>query len=279
MDEPDPEWLLERLDLGEYEVRALTELLTIGRTTAPTLSEATGIPKARIYDVLSELSDRGFLKVIPGRPKEYQPKPPAEILDRAIENRRQTFESERQSIQSMREAFLETFQSRFEAASQDITPTEELFWVVDVGEVSERETRQLYAAAEERIRVFTKSFEYLPAVKEALSAAADRGVDVRVLFVHEEYLEPDNQAVQAERMDTLDAIAGVDYRISESKLPVRGTLADPSMEYESGKALFLVEEEDIPLALRQAAVTENASFVAGMNRLFELTWEYESLEG
>jgi hypothetical protein len=49
------------------------------------------------------------------------------------------------------------------------------------------------------------------------------------------------------------------------------------MDYESGKALFLVEEEDIPLHLRQAAVTENGSFVAGMNRLFELIWEYESL--
>ncbi|MDZ7850757.1 MAG: helix-turn-helix domain-containing protein [Halodesulfurarchaeum sp.] len=273
----DPDRLLERLDLGEYESTALEELLTIGRSTAPTLSEATGIPKARIYDVLSDLNDRGFIKVVPGRPKEYQPKDPEVILDRAIENRRQTFESDRQSIESIRETFLETFEPRFEDASRDITPTEELFWVVDVGEVSERETRQLYAEAENRVHVFTKSFEYLPSVEEALRDAVSRGVEVQVLFVHPDHIEPENRSIQDERIDHIESIEGVQYRISESKLPVRGTLADPSMEYDTGKALFLVEEEEIPLHLRQAAVTENASFVAGMNRLFELIWEYESL--
>lgn len=273
----DPERLLERLDLGEYEATALEELLTIGRSTAPTLSEATDIPKARIYDVLSDLNDRGFLKVIPGRPKEYQPKAPEAILDQAIENRRQSFEDDRQSIESMRETFLDTFEARYEDASRDITPTEELFWVVDVGDVSERETRRLYADAESRVHVFTKSFEYLPSVEEALRAAVDRGVEVQVLFVHEDHLEPDNQPIQADRIEEIESIDGVEYRISGSKLPVRGTLADPSMEYDMGKALFLVEEEEIPLHLRQAAVTENASFVAGMNRLFDLIWEYESL--
>lgn len=278
-DSPGPDQLLDRLDLSEYEAIALRELFAIGRTTAPELSAAADIPKARIYDVIEDLSDRGFLKVIPGRPKEIQPKAPETILDRAVENRRQSFEQERASIESMRESFLETFQTQFEQASQETTPTEELFWVVDVGEVSERETRRLYAGAEERVRIFTKSFEYLPAVEDALHDAIDRGVDVEVLFVHEDHIQPDNRFIQRERMATLRDLDGVAVRVSESKLPVRGTLVDPSMAYDTGEAIFLVEEEDVPLHLRQAAVTENAPFVAGMNRLFELIWKYESLEG
>lgn len=275
-DSQDPAQLLDRLDLGEYEATAMEQLLTIGRTTAPTLAEATDIPKARIYDVLSNLADRGFLKVVPGRPKEYQPKAPAEILDQAVENRRQRYETDREDLESMREAFLETFEPRFAEADREITPTEELFWVVDVGEVSERETRTLYADATDTVQVFTKSFEYLPSIESSLREAIDRGVEVQVLLVHADHLEADNRPVQRERIEDLAAIDGLEYRISESKLPVRGTIADPSMAYDSGKALFLVEEEDIPLHLRQAAVTENASFVAGMNRLFELIWEYES---
>jgi sugar-specific transcriptional regulator TrmB len=78
--------MLERLGLTEYEQTALAELLALGRTTAPNLAEATGIPKARIYGVLDSLADRGYIEVIPGRPKEYQPKPPEEVLDRAVEN-------------------------------------------------------------------------------------------------------------------------------------------------------------------------------------------------
>ena len=116
--------VFDLLDLGEYERTALAELLTLGRTTAPNLAEATGIPKARIYGVLDSLADRGFVKVIPGRPKEYQPRSPEAILERAAENRRQAFESFRSELDSARTSFLEEFGPRFEAASEDIRPTE-----------------------------------------------------------------------------------------------------------------------------------------------------------
>jgi hypothetical protein len=49
------------------------------------------------------------------------------------------------------------------------------------------------------------------------------------------------------------------------------------MDYETGTAIFLVEEKDVPLHMRQAAVTENGSFVAGMDRYFSLIWEYDSV--
>ena len=49
------------------------------------------------------------------------------------------------------------------------------------------------------------------------------------------------------------------------------------MDYDTGKAIFLVEEEDVPLYMRQAAVTENESFVAGMGRYCDLIWEYDSV--
>jgi len=272
--------MLDQLGLTEYEATALTELLTLGRTTAPNLAEATGIPKARIYGVLDSLSDRGYIKIIPGRPKEYQPKSPEEILDRAIENRRQDYEQFRQELADFRSEFLAEFQPRFERASEDITPTEELFHVVDVGEPSERETRQLYHEADERIRVITKSFEYFDAIQPAFEETLDRGIDVDVLFLHPEHLTAENRAVQermVERMET--NYPSVDLRFSEQKLPWRGTVVDPSMEYETGNAIFLVEEKEIPLHMRQAAITANGSFVAGLQRYFELVWEHESLDG
>ena len=62
--------LLQRLNLKEYEATALAHLLSAGRTTAPDISGATGIPKARVYGVLDSLAEYGFIKVIPGRPKQ-----------------------------------------------------------------------------------------------------------------------------------------------------------------------------------------------------------------
>ena len=273
----DDAGVFDLLDLGEYERTALAELLTLGRTTAPNLAEATGIPKARIYGVLDSLADRGFVKVVPGRPKEYQPRSPEAILDRAAENRRQAFESFRTDLEGARESFLAEFGPRFEAASEDIRPTEELFYVVDVGEPSERETRRIYHDARERVNVLTKSFEYLDSVAPALSDALERGVEVDVLFLHPDLLSAGNREVQADIVERIDAaFPAIDYRYSEEKLPWRGTLVDPSMEYETGRAILLVEEKDVPLSMRQAAITENGSFVAGLKRYFDLVWEYDS---
>ncbi|MUV89457.1 TrmB family transcriptional regulator [Halapricum sp. CBA1109] len=273
----DAEELLGTLDLREYETQALRELLTLGRSTAPNLAEATGIPRARIYDVLDTLADRGFVEVIPGRPKEFQAKHPEAILDRAVENERQSYESFRDEVESTREAFVSTFGPLFERASEDVTPTEDLFHVVDVGDPSETETRKQYNEADREVTVLTKSFAYLDSIRPAFEDALERGVDVRVLMLDPDLLESENRERQAEVYETLQsAYPEVDVRFSAAKLPIRGTLVDPSMEYDSGTAILLVEEEDVPLSMRQAAVTDNPSFVAGLNRLFELIWEYDS---
>ncbi|GGN23673.1 TrmB family transcriptional regulator [Halarchaeum nitratireducens] len=273
----EPADVLERLDLTEYEATALAELLALGRTTAPDLSEATGIPKARIYGVLDGLADRGYVKVIPGRPKHYQPKPPERILERAVENERQAFERYRQDVEAMREEFLDTFEPMYEGASEGVTPTEELFWVVDVGDPSEQETRSLYREAEESVSVITKSFEYFERVEEAFADALSRGVDVDVLFLHPSHLTETNREIQHEIVAYLrETYPSVDVRFSREQLPWRGTFVDPSMDYETGRAILLVEERDVPLSMRQAAVTENGSFVAGLERFFDLVWEYEA---
>ena len=272
-----PTDLFDRLDLSEYETTALSNLLTLGRTTAPNLAEATGIPKARIYGVLDGLADRGFIKEIPGRPKKYQPKSPEEILDRATENRRQSFEQFHRDLEDHRAAFLAEFQPRYEQASEAITPTEELFHVVDVGEASETETRRLYHEAQERIHVITNSFAYIDAIEPALADAVDR-LPVDVLFLHPDLLPAEKRARQAEVVDHLaKSYPEIGMRFSTERLPWRGTLIDPSMDYDSGEAIFLVEEPQVPNHMRQAALTENGSFVAGLKRYFDLVWEYESV--
>ncbi len=270
--------LFEELGLGEYERTALEALLTHGRTTAPNLVEATGVPQARIYGILENLGNRGFIEIIPGRPKEYQPKAPEAILERAIENQRQDFEDFQATIDEVSDAFRSAFESQYHDANEDITPAEELFHVVDVGEPSEAETRTIYRHADDQINVLTKSLEYLDAIEPALRDALDRGVDVQMLFLHPQHLSAANATTQREIRDRMaETFPAVELRFSERPLPWRGTLADPSMEYDSGVAILLVEETDVPLHMRQAAVTENGSFVAGLRRYFELIWEYESV--
>lgn len=274
---PDPTDLLEELELKEYEATALAHLLRAGRTTAPDIAEATGIPKARIYDVLEALADYGFIKVIPGRPKQYQPKAPTVILDRATENRRQEFEDYQNEIEGLRSEFLDVFGPLYEQADEDVSPTSELFHVVDVGAPSETETRRLYRIADDGVYVITNSFAYFESVEPAVANALADGTDISVLFLNPDLLPDGNVSRQQEIVKRLKSnYPEIAFRFSEKILPWRGTFIDPSMDYESGEAIFLVEEKDVPDYKRQAAITQNGSFVAGMKRYFDLIWEYES---
>lgn len=273
----DADDLFSALELSEYEETALKQLLQLGQSSAPDLAEATGVPQARIYGVLDSLADQGYIKVIPGRPKQYQARSPTALIGRAFEQRQQEFEQHRREIEDARDPFLEEYQPVYEQASADIRPTEELFYVVDVGEPSERMTRSLYEHAESTVKVLTKSFEYLPAVEPALEAALDRGVEVSVLMLAPQHLQTENRRKQIDLVERIRSeYPEIDLRFSDDRMPWRGTISDPSMEYDSGEATLLVEQEDVPNHLRQAAVTENAAFVAGFGRYFDLIWEYES---
>lgn len=268
--------LRETLGLGEYEATALDGLLRLGRTTAPNLAEATAIPNARIYGILDQLGNAGYIKVIPGRPKEYEPKEPSTVLDRAKENRRQEYEAFRSNVESMRDDFLDYYSPLYESADESVSTTEELFYVVDVGEPSQRQTREMYRNASAEVHVMTKSFEYIDSIEPALREAIEAGVDITVLFTHPEHISEPNAEIQQDILDTVgDVFPEIDYRFSERPMPWRGTLVDP--DRDDGTGIFLVGEKDTPLHMRQAAVTEDESFIAGMNRFFTLIWEHESV--
>ena len=270
--------LFSLLDLTEYEADALEELLLLGRTTAPDLAEATGIPKARIYGVLDALSEAGYVKVIPGRPKQYEPHEPAAIAERAVENRRHAYERFREDVEAVEEAFVDEYTPIRDRGVDELSPTEDLFHVVDVGEPSERETRRLFRDAAEAVYVLSKSFGYIDAVRPAIRDAVDRGVTVDVLLLHPDSLSPDNRQRQGEIRELLaNEFPSVTVRVSDRVLPWRGTFVDPSLSYESGQGLLMVEQEEVPNHHRQAAVTENPSFVAGMWQYFDLLWRHESV--
>ncbi len=263
--------VFEELGLTEYEMTALTTLFDLGRTTAPNLAEATDIPKARIYDVLDGLADAGYVEVIPGRPREYVARSPSDVLDRATENRRQSFEQFEQAIDRQREAFLSEFQSRYERATEGHRPAEELFRVVDVGDPSESGTQKIYHDAAVSVRVLSKGFEYFERIKPAFEDACARGVDVRIVLLSPARLTEKSREIQQSVVTTIEArYPSVSIRYSNEPLPWRGTIADSDGD---GTAIMLVQEDDVPNHLRQAAITENESFVSGLAHYFDLVWE------
>ncbi len=68
---------LKEFGLTDYETRAFIALITSGATSAKDLSDRTHIPYSRVYDVLVNLENLGWVKVISGRPMQYKAERPA----------------------------------------------------------------------------------------------------------------------------------------------------------------------------------------------------------
>lgn len=267
--------LFRRLGLKEYPARTISHLIVLGESKASEISSASGVPKARVYGILDELADQGLIEVKPGRPATYRAKSPSEIIRRMINNKKILLEREIKKIEGLREEFESSFKPLYTAAMRGMRKP--LVKIVSVGEPSEEETRLMYREARKEINILSKSMEWFPRVKEELKKALACGVKIKVLLLAPKFLEKKNVTTQREMLGLIRKHLGkAEVKFSKFILPLRGSIVDPSYKYSSGKAIFLVEERGVPLSLRDAAVTENPSLVAGMKRYFDLIWKYEA---
>jgi len=81
---------LDKVGLTSYEIRTFTALLKAGELTASDLSQKSGVPYSKIYEVLGTLEGKGWVGSNDTRPTKYFAKSPAT----ALETIKQKIESE-----------------------------------------------------------------------------------------------------------------------------------------------------------------------------------------
>lgn len=81
---------LEKIGLTSYEIKTFTSLLAFEGLTASELSQKSGVPYSKIYEVLGTLEEKGWIGSDDSRPTKYFAKSPAT----GIETTRQKIESD-----------------------------------------------------------------------------------------------------------------------------------------------------------------------------------------
>jgi sugar-specific transcriptional regulator TrmB len=64
--------LLRSVGLNKYEAEAYLTLLKIGPSTAFNISKHGSVPYGRVYDSLNDLVSKGFVELVPSKPKRYR---------------------------------------------------------------------------------------------------------------------------------------------------------------------------------------------------------------
>lgn len=78
---------LGELGLSSYEEKVYRTLLVTGATTAADVSNASGVPQGRIYDVLNSLKARQIIRTQATDPTQYVAKQPNIVVDRLLAER------------------------------------------------------------------------------------------------------------------------------------------------------------------------------------------------
>ncbi|MBO4248208.1 MULTISPECIES: TrmB family transcriptional regulator [unclassified Halomicrobium] len=116
---------LGALGLSSYEEKVYRTLLLTGAATATELSEASGVPKGRIYDVLNGLEARKVVRLQSSDPKQYVAVEPEAVVDRLLAERahelREEWRHYRERAAAVRTNVLPT------------PPTESSFWLGSLG--------------------------------------------------------------------------------------------------------------------------------------------------
>ncbi len=81
---------LDKIGLTSYEIRTFSSLLKAGEITASDLSQKSGVPYSKIYEVLGSLEEKNWVGSDDSRPTKYFAKSPAT----ALESTKQRLEAE-----------------------------------------------------------------------------------------------------------------------------------------------------------------------------------------
>jgi len=89
---------LEKIGLTSYEIKTFSSLLKAGEQTASDLSQKSGVPYSKIYEVLGTLEEKGWIGLDDSRPTKYFAKSPSTGVETTKQRIETEFKENQQTI-------------------------------------------------------------------------------------------------------------------------------------------------------------------------------------
>ena len=142
--------------LNKYEASIYLALVNEGALTARDVSNITGVPYGKIYEMIASLSSKGFVSVLPLKPMRCRAISPKEVMERV----RKAFDRKLAKLEEHVQVLEPKFRSR--DTDTDITGG---FVLVKGRENIDRKICELVSSARSHINVLTmasRGFRYMP---------------------------------------------------------------------------------------------------------------------
>lgn len=224
---------LEELGLTEYEARCFVALARVSEGTAKEVSDIADVPRARVYDTIERLDRKGLVDVQQSTPRKYKAVPTEIAFRRLRENYDSRLEAAENAVQRLEKP--------------DADEDEGMWAITSADQVTDRIVALLEDADESVHHLIAAEDVLDRAILDALSAAADRGVNVLVEVPSEDAADrveravPDTEVAVVPTLESTDAVYG--------EWPAQLLLVDRQATVAAG-----LEESGLPEVNREAAV-------------------------
>lgn len=238
--------LLQQLGLKEYEAKSFVALTRLPGANAKEISEASEVPRTRVYDAARVLETKGLVEIQHSNPQQFRAVPVTE----AVETLQKEYEDRTEMLR-------DTLEGLGTAPEHDDTDEVHEVWSLSGSTAIEHRMIQLFGEAEsELVLVAGDESVFSTRLVERLGAAQDRGVTVLIGTVSDEL----QSYVQTELPEAEVFVSGLDWLASS------GSLDD---ETEINR-IVLVDRSTILVSTRSksgtgASETEKAVFGRGFN--------------
>lgn len=250
---------LRKLGLNRYESKAYLALVSSGISTAGKLAEKSGIPRAKIYEVLRSLENQGFAVSTTSRPTKFKPVELGGVVKKLHDKTKQDYEAR---IKQINEIHLELQENMKDLEPENACEAaEDMLWVLRgrdniysvIDNIVDESRSKIIAATTER-GVVRKLFRH----KDKLLEAANRGVDVRLLA-----------PVTRSNVGILRDVTSKIIINHGNSVSARFVLSD-----DQRGVVILVSDEDGATATSETGVYINSPyFITGLGHYFEHKWE------
>jgi len=162
---------LEQLGLSSYAARSFVALAGLGEGTAREVSQISDVPRTRVYDAVDELHDKGLVDIQQSSPKRF--------WSISADTASRTFEREFQQRTDVLRTALDAIEPGTHRVEQRGV------WTVGGEPAVTDRVVEFFADADEEIVFMTVDDLLTSELIEALSAAAARGVSIKLGGVSE----------------------------------------------------------------------------------------------
>lgn len=247
---------LQDIGLNAYESRAYLVLIGHSHFKALEVAGRANIPRQKIYEVLDSLVEKGFVRVVQGKAKQFSAVEPSLALGGYLKRKKQSFERQWTDRQDLAKLLGEELAGVFADGNQGRGPLDYLRIVADTGQIVEEYRRLLLHCEEEYLEFARPPYGVDPGEEPILQRALEKGLACRLVFVA--------GAIDKQRLGALEA-AGANIRLSE-RLPMKLAL------FDSRRGMISLDDPVVSHPQITALVFEHESLAAAMRALFEDFW-------